>query len=278
MGMQYSRFITLLFAAVLLAPNSAYTPRVTGLRRPSSILFCSSSSSRPPQALGVYDPLPSSHPTRTVTLHDYTSSPSSYADILELQEHLLTGEDEDHLIVTIHEPTYTTGTSTPPSHLPPPSSPTPTIPIKRGGSITYHGPGQLVLYPILSLSNYKKDVHWYIRALEEVSLRAGNLYVEEEEVVGVREGFTGIFYEDENRGKFKIGQVGVRIKKWRTMHGVSVNVEGVALEGFEGWIKPCGIEDVEAGYLDGIRKGGGVEEFKGIVLEVFKDVFKCEYV
>jgi len=95
------------------------------------------------------------------------------------------------------------------------------------------GPGQLVAYPILDLRGYRKDLHWYMRALEEAIIIALTN-------VGIHgatreDGVTGVWVNHK-----KIGALGVRVKRWVTMHGLSVNVDQRALENFNG-IVPCGL-------------------------------------
>lgn len=103
----------------------------------------------------------------------------------------------------------------------------------RGGDITFHGPGQLVGYPILDLRPDRQDVHRYIRDLEEVLIRA----VGEHGVEARREpGLTGVWVADE-----KLAAIGVRISRWITMHGFALNVT-TDLSGFD-LIVPCGIAD-----------------------------------
>ena len=124
--------------------------------------------------------------------------------------------------------------------------------INRGGDITFHGPGQLVVYPILDLDNFRPDIHWYLRALEEAviqtlasyGLRAGRIA-----------GLTGVWldWEEHAPNPRKICAMGVRCSRWITLHGMALNVN-TDLRYF-GYIVPCGIADkavtslqVELGY------------------------------
>ncbi len=103
----------------------------------------------------------------------------------------------------------------------------------RGGDVTYHGPGQVVGYPILDLAPDRKDVHRYVRDLEEVMLRACADYGV---VAGRVFGLTGVWVGDD-----KIGAIGVRIARWVTSHGFAFNV-AMDLQPFS-LIVPCGIRD-----------------------------------
>jgi lipoate-protein ligase B len=101
----------------------------------------------------------------------------------------------------------------------------------RGGDVTWHGPGQLVGYPILGLARYDRDIGRYVRGLEEVAL----LTLRALGLRGARdEGFPGVWIGDE-----KICAIGARVRAWTTLHGFSINLRG-PLEGF-GWITPCGL-------------------------------------
>jgi lipoyl(octanoyl) transferase len=103
--------------------------------------------------------------------------------------------------------------------------------IDRGGDITYHGPGQIVGYPIIDLQEYRTDLHWYLRNLEEVIIRA----IREHGIEGGREeGMTGVWVKGE-----KIAAIGVKVSRWITMHGFALNVN-TDLAKF-GRIIPCGI-------------------------------------
>ena len=105
----------------------------------------------------------------------------------------------------------------------------------RGGRVTYHGPGQLVAYPIVSLKPYGDDVHEYVRGLERVMIESlGEWGVE----AGLIEGLTGVWV-----GERKIGSIGVHVSRGITTHGLAVNVNN-DLQPFS-WIVPCGIDDCQ---------------------------------
>jgi lipoyl(octanoyl) transferase len=111
-------------------------------------------------------------------------------------------------------------------------------PINRGGDITYHGPGQIVSYPILDLDNFFTDIHLYLRTLEEaviLTLRDYGL------IAGRYPGYTGVWFDADNERARKICALGVRCSRWVTMHGLAFNVN-TDLAYFKN-IVPCGIDD-----------------------------------
>src|SRR5690348_669014 len=123
----------------------------------------------------------------------------------------------------------------------------------RGGDITYHGPGQIVGYPILNLGEIRRDVVWYVRMLEEAMIRA----TAEFGVTAMRvAGKTGIWVESENSEE-KLGAIGVHISRWVTSHGFAYNVS-TDLRNFD-WIVPCGIAYRQATSLEKLL-GRSVEE------------------
>ena len=110
--------------------------------------------------------------------------------------------------------------------------------INRGGDITYHGPGQLVVYPILDLDYFFSDIHKYLRLLEETVI----LTLQDYGVFGQRlEGFTGVWVDDKKETPRKICAIGVKCSRWVTMHGIGFNINS-NLDYFK-HIVPCGIED-----------------------------------
>ena len=164
----------------------------------------------------------------------------AFADALALQEKLVTEKRTNHslgdeLLLLEHEPVYTIGRTPDQSSLRGAAHlPHPLFPINRGGQATYHGPGQLIGYPIIDLRNCGQDLHRYLRWLED-------LLVETLAAVGIaaitREGLTGVWVE--NR---KIASIGVGVRHWITMHGFALNVCG-DLSPFD-QIVPCGISNV----------------------------------
>lgn len=167
-----------------------------------------------------------------------------YAQALVLQEQLhearVAGRIDDTLLLLEHEPVITWGRAGKKEHLQTPGELLQGLGIElhdtgRGGDVTFHGPGQLVAYPIVDLKPDRCDVRRYIRDLEETMIRtASDLGLEAER----REGLNGAWI-----GERKLGSVGVRISRWVTMHGVALNV-GTDLSYFR-HIVPCGIANCE---------------------------------
>ncbi|KAL7527207.1 hypothetical protein ACHAWF_002075 [Thalassiosira exigua] len=174
-----------------------------------------------------------------------------------------------------HDPVYTLGTASDPSFIlgygenDAKDGGIPIVRIERGGEVTYHGPGQLTVYPILDLRGYKQDVHWYMRALEEVILLA----LDKAGVRGVptrEEDLTGVWVSNN-----KIAALGIKARRWVTMHGLAINVDIRSLRNFEG-IVPCGLEGREVtcinDEIDEARQFT-VEEFTVHVKEALEEVF-----
>ena len=126
----------------------------------------------------------------------------------------------------------------------------------RGGAVTYHGPGQLVGYPIVSLKPYGDNVHEYVRRLEELMISSLAAYGVEAEVI---EGLTGVWVGGGPPEGRKIGSIGVHVSRGVTTHGFAVNVNN-DLQPFE-WVVPCGIEGVRMTSL--CRELGGEAEMDG---------------
>jgi len=152
----------------------------------------------------------------------------------EMQQQRIKGDIEDTLILVEHDPVYTLGKNANEDHLLQSRDQSVDVfNIERGGDITFHGPGQLVGYPILDLSNYKKSVSWYMRTLEQVLI---DTLIEFKIIAQRNNGLTGVWVGDE-----KIAALGVRISRWVTMHGFALNVNP-DLSFYDGII-PCGIFD-----------------------------------
>jgi lipoyl(octanoyl) transferase len=165
-----------------------------------------------------------------------------YARGLELQERLVAdrqaGRIPDQLLLLEHDPVFTLGRNARAANVLLPAEALrergfEVFETGHGGDVTYHGPGQVVGYPILDLAPDRRDVHRYVRDLEEVMMRTCADYGLEASRL---EGLTGTWLGDE-----KIGAIGVRIARWVTSHGFAFNV-GTDLSAFD-LIVPCGIRE-----------------------------------
>lgn len=147
--------------------------------------------------------------------------------------------------------------------------------INRGGDITYHGPGQIVGYPILDLDNFFTDIHKYLRFLEEVIIKVLDDYG----LKGMRsEGETGVWLDVGTPFARKICAMGVRASRWVTMHGFALNVNSDL--GYFDNIIPCGIRGKAVASLNvelGVEKVDE-EEVKHKILDHFREMFDAELV
>jgi lipoyl(octanoyl) transferase len=196
-----------------------------------------------------------------------------YGDALAAQKRLegarVAGAVPDVLLLLEHPPVYTKGRRTTPDELPMGEDwyrmqGIEVCETDRGGRVTYHGPGQLVGYPIVSLKPYGDDVHGYIRNMERVVITS---LAEHGVAARVIEGLTGVWVDDR-----KIGSIGVHVNRAVTTHGFAVNVSN-DLQPFE-WIVPCGIESCRMTSL--AREAGGEQEidaFAATVAQRFADVY-----
>ena len=197
---------------------------------------------------------------------------SPYKRTWELQKKLqlqrIENNIDDTLLLVEHEPVYTFGKNADENHL------LQNYPenvklfhIERGGDITFHGPGQIVGYPIMDLHNYKMSISWYMRTLEEVIIRSLDKF-------GIsadrKDGLTGVWVEDE-----KIAALGVRISRWVTMHGFALNVN-TDLAYYDSII-PCGIFDYGITSMKHILgEKQNMSKIKSTLSAVFLDVFQLK--
>ncbi len=189
-----------------------------------------------------------------------------YGSALDLQNRIvddyLSGAGGEKLLLLEHEAVYTIGRTRDQSSLRGTKAlPHPVFEINRGGQATWHGPGQLVAYPILDLERRGRDLHRYMRFLEEVVIRTcGELGV----AATRREGLTGVWV-----GSKKIASIGVGGRHWVTMHGLALNVERCSLESFQ-HITPCGIAGVEMTCLENERSRlSTLEQTAAILADAF---------
>ena len=183
----------------------------------------------------------------------------------EMQQQRIRGEIEDTLILVEHDPVYTLGKNADKDHLLQSRDESIDVfNIERGGDITFHGPGQLVGYPILDLSNYKKSVSWYMRTLEQVLI---DTLIEFKIIAQRNDGLTGVWVGDE-----KIAALGVRISRWVTMHGFALNVNP-DLSFYDGII-PCGIFDHGVTSMEQLLgKTQNNDNVKNVVIKKFNKYF-----
>ena len=135
----------------------------------------------------------------------------------------------------------------------------------RGGQVTYHGPGQLIGYPIINLNNYKKSISWYMRALEQVIIST----LEQYDISSSRkDGMTGVWVQDN-----KICAMGVRLSRWVSMHGFALNIEP-DMEYYDGMI-PCGIQELGITSLyELLEENIDVYETMDTITQNFLKIFK----
>ncbi|KAB2639735.1 MAG: lipoyl(octanoyl) transferase LipB [Verrucomicrobia bacterium] len=194
----------------------------------------------------------------------------SYEEGMALQESLVhvktSGSGENHLLLLEHDPVYTMGRMKNETSLGDVNNlPHPVQRTNRGGQATYHGPGQLVGYPVLDLQLFGKDLHAYLRFLEEVLIR---LSAEHGVMADRQEGKTGVWV-----GNRKIASLGVGVRRWISMHGFAINICG-DLSPFQ-HITPCGLPGAKMTSLEAEGATGiSVESCARGVAQIFNDLLK----
>jgi lipoyl(octanoyl) transferase len=202
-----------------------------------------------------------------------------YADALALQKRLerarQSGDIPDVLLLLEHPPVYTRGRRTTADELPMGedwyrAQGIEVTDTDRGGRVTYHGPGQLVGYPVVSLRPYGDDVHEYIRRMERMIISSLGRHEVEASVI---EGLTGVWTAERR----KVASIGVHVSRGVTTHGFAVNVNN-DLQPF-GWIVPCGIDDCQ---MTSIARELGhelaMDQFMDTVCSVFGSVYGREVI
>jgi lipoate-protein ligase B len=189
-----------------------------------------------------------------------------YEKMYTLQKNLVDlicqGDHPETLLLLEHLPVYTAGRLYSGSDI---LKDIPVIPVDRGGSITYHGPGQLVGYPLLRV---KKRVSRYIRTLEEILI----LLLEKYSIQGViKEGFPGVWVENK-----KIASIGVRIKNGVSYHGFALNVN-TDLERFS-MIRPCGLDVVMTSMEEVLSKKVSIDRVKNGYINYFETCFNVKVI
>jgi len=196
-----------------------------------------------------------------------------FADALALQEDFVARKREqsdspDDILLLEHEPVYTIGrTPDKSSLLGAKHLPHPLFAINRGGQATYHGPGQLMCYPIVDLRRCGQDLHRYLRWLEQTLI---DFLARHGISAARREGLTGVWVQDR-----KIASIGVGIRHWITMHGFALNVCG-DLSPFAN-IVPCGISNVTMTSMEKetgptLSVADAAREFEKVVREKFREL------
>ena len=193
----------------------------------------------------------------------------SYGEVWNLQKKMqikrMAGEIDDLLILVEHDPVYTLGKNADVNHLLQSRDRTIEVfNVERGGDITFHGPGQLVGYPIIDLANYKKSVSWYMHSLEQLTIEV----LSEFDISAKRvKGLTGVWVGDK-----KIAAQGVRLTRWVTMHGFSINVN-TDLSYYNGII-PCGIFDRGVTSIEELLGSNQkMEKIRTLVIDKFNQIF-----
>lgn len=234
--------------------------------------------------------------TKRVLLENLQVVP--YADALALQHQLVDarkrGEGADTLLLLEHPPVFTLGRSARENHILTSREFLDEIGIEihrveRGGDVTYHGPGQLVGYPILDLRNYRMDVGWYVRSLEDVLIQTLNSFGLEARRVGLNENgkrdpkMVGVWIDNPSddplekkiHPEAKVAQIGARIEQWITYHGFALNVDP-NMEHFQ-FIVPCGISDKPVTSLArALKKKVAMDDVRARVARAFENVFAVE--
>lgn len=188
-----------------------------------------------------------------------------FETVWHLQKELLSQRAEDkigdRLILVQHPPVYTTGRAFLPEHLLT-TPPAPVIAIERGGSVTFHEPGQLVGYPIFKLTAERRDIHQFLRGLEQTLIQTlANLGY-----AGSRDARnTGVWID----GK-KVAAIGIAVRRWVTWHGFSINVENdLALTPF---ISPCGFDATMVTTLKQHAPGASAPSLEQVKAQLIKAV------
>ena len=201
-----------------------------------------------------------------------------YRETLELQHQLVEKKHKENLpeilLLVEHNPVITLGRSSHPENILLDREQLEQLKIQlhyieRGGDVTYHGPGQLVAYPIFDLNNYKQDTHLFLRQLEEVIIKTVGSYDLKAERI---KGLTGVWVD----GK-KVASIGVAAKKWITFHGLALNVN-TDLKYFS-YIHPCGMLDKEVTSIaELLKRKVDFQEVKDKLVEKFAEIFELKII
>ncbi len=197
-----------------------------------------------------------------------TDFSDAYRFQLELLDKVSSGACEDTLLITEHNPVITIGRKGKEGNILRPreflaSRGIDVFNIDRGGDITYHGPGQIVAYPIFKLENESRDIHRFLSFLEEAGLHFLSQYGL---IAEKKQGLRGLWIKEK-----KIGFIGLGVKKWTTYHGLSININ-IDLTPFS-FIRPCGIDGIDIISLrETLRRKVDIEDAKDRIKTSFKEV------
>jgi lipoyl(octanoyl) transferase len=188
-----------------------------------------------------------------------------YAEVLALQEELRTdviAGGSDWLLLVEHSPVITLGRGGDERHVL--AHTAPVVRVNRGGDVTYHGPGQLVGYPIIDLAGRGRDVHRYLRDLECMLIAVAAAFGVD---AARRPGFTGVWVRED-----KLAAIGVGIRSWVTMHGFALNVAD--MRGPFAAIVPCGLAGTGVTSLEQASgRRPEIDAVESAVIDAFADVF-----
>jgi lipoyl(octanoyl) transferase len=208
-------------------------------------------------------------------------NPLDYSAVWSLQQEFhaerLLGNREDTLVLLQHLPVYTAGRRTRPLHLHPEVASSddlgiPVVTVNRGGSVTYHGPGQLVAYPILALSRYARGAKAYVHMLEEVLIRTLRGW----DIHGYRVARAPGIWSRDRQGEAKIASIGVRVDRGITLHGFALNVTNDLVPFSR--IVPCGLEGCRMTSMAQIRHTSvSVDVVAEELAKTFSTVFHIEW-
>ena len=199
-----------------------------------------------------------------------------YGEAVELQQSLAAAVQERRIPETVilveHPAVVTTGRRTDEGELHLPDGvEVDVVETNRGGKSTYHGPGQLVCYPILDLNRHEKDLKKYVRDLERVIIDAVSAFGLPATTI---DGLTGVWLERPPR---KLASIGVHVSRWVTTHGFALNVD-LDPAPFTSWITACGLEDAQFTTMSReLGRRVSVDEVKPAVIAALSDVFGLEF-
>jgi lipoyl(octanoyl) transferase len=189
----------------------------------------------------------------------------------EVAARVANGSAPDTVLLLEHPPVITLGRRTEPGELHvPPGAEVEIVETDRGGKSTYHGPGQLVCYPIFDLNRHGLDVKKYCRDLEEALVKTLDAFSLEAERI---DGLTGIWTQSPPR---KIASIGIHISKWITTHGYALNVDLDAAP-FTEWITACGLDAQFTTMARELARPVSVDEVRPVALAALGDVFDLSF-